>query len=136
MQRGFLGTGWNYGFTPSAEGVGLDTGSQIAEASGEASVRQSIWLILSTAIGERVGRPDFGCSIHDLVFAPASAGTIGDAIRAVTEALKAWEPRIEVLDVDASPGDDAPNVLIVEIHYRIRATNSRYNMVYPFYLST
>lgn len=136
MERGFLGTGWGYGLVPDAEGVGLDEGSQIAEASGEASVRQAIWLILGTALGERVGRPDFGCAIHDLVFAPLTSGTMGDAIRAVTRSLAQWEPRIQVLDVDAYPGDDAPGVLIIEIHYRIRMTNSRYNMVYPFYLST
>lgn len=136
MERGFLGTGWSYGLSPAAEGVGLAAGGQIAEAGGEASVRQSIWLILGTAVGERVGRPDFGCAIHDLVFAPLSAGTMGDAIRAVTQALVTWEPRIQVLDVDASPAEDADDVLIIEIHYRIRMTNSRYNMVYPFYLST
>jgi Bacteriophage baseplate protein W len=143
MEIGFLGTGWNYDLRPASEGVGVaaapfDPGAQIAEASGEASVRQAIWLILGTAIGERMGRPDFGCGIHDLVFAPLSAGTIGDAIGRVTQALVTWEPRIQVLSVDAYPEDDQEptSVLVIEIHYRIRVTNSRYNMVYPFYLST
>ncbi|MEP7120841.1 MAG: GPW/gp25 family protein [Byssovorax sp.] len=145
MERGFLGTGWNYDLGLTARGVGLAAPpsdpaqrAQIAEASGEASVRQAIWLILGTAVGERMGRADFGCRIHDLLFAPLSAATIGAAIRAVTQALVTWEPRIQVLSVDAHADDDQEptNVLVIEIHYRIRVTNSRYNMVYPFYLST
>ncbi len=144
MEQGFLGTGWAYGLADQATGIGVDGDHRIAEASGEDLVRQAIWLVLSTAIGERVARPDFGCAIHDLVFAPLSAGTMGEAIHAVREALVAWEPRIDVLDVDAyagdegdlAPGEDAGSALIVEVHYRIRATNSQFNLVYPFYLST
>lgn len=135
MEQGFLGTGVGYSFFSPA-GVGLDEGDQIAEASGEDLVRQSIWLILSTAVGERVGRPDFGCRIHDLVFATRSEGTMGDAIRAVREALALWEPRIDVIEVDAYPDETEASALIIEVHYHVRATNSRYNMVYPFYLST
>ncbi len=136
MDQGFLGNGWNYALSHLGTGIGVDTDGQIAEASGEESVRQSIWLILSTAKGERVGRPEFGCDIHELVFAPNTPGTQGDAIRAVREALVTWEPRIDVLAVDARPDTSEPSVLIIEIHYRIRATNSRFNLVYPFYLST
>lgn len=132
--EGFLGRGW--GFDRAGGGVGLDTGRQIAEASGDEKIRQSIWLILSTARGERIGRPDFGCGIHDLVFATRTAGTLGDIARAVTEALGRWEPRIDLIAVDARPHPGDPTGIVVEIEYEIRATNSRYNLVYPFYLST
>lgn len=135
MDQGFLGNGWCYGLSGEGQGVGLDGGA-IAESGGDESVREAIWLILSTAIGERMGRPDFGCGIHDLVFGTMTAGSMGEVITAVTQALDRWEPRIDVLEVDAYPGDAAPSMLVIEVHYRIRETNSRFNLVYPFYLST
>lgn len=132
----FLGRGWNFSLRPDSAGVGVDAQGQIAEASGDEKIRQSIWVILSTAPGERVGRPDFGCGIHDLVFAPRTAGTLGELSRSVTTALQRWEPRIEVLGVDALPHPKDANGILLEIRYEIRATNSRFNLVYPFYLST
>lgn len=131
---GFLGRGW--AFDLRGGGVGVDTERKhVAEAGGEEKIRQSIWLILSTARGERVGRPDFGCGIHDLVFSTPTAGALGDIARSVREALAQWEPRIEILAVDARVHPDDPNGVLVEIHYEILATNSRQNLVYPFYLS-
>jgi phage baseplate assembly protein W len=143
LKPDFLGTGWSYRLVPvdpergepQDRGVGLDQEDQIAEVSGELGVRQAIWLILGTAVGERMGRPTFGCRIHDLVFAPASAATMGEASQAVAEALTTWEPRIEVLGVDTSLAEGRPNLLVIDIHYRIRTTRNRYNLVYPFYLS-
>ena len=124
----FLGAGWNFP-------VGLDGGGQIELTSdGEQSVRQSIWTILATSPGERVMRPDFGCGIHDLVFGVNNAATATAVTRAVREALATWEPRIDVLDVYASPGGPGPSVLVIEINYHVRSTNSRFNLVYPFYL--
>ena len=78
-------------------------------------------------------RPDFGCGIHDLVFANASAATVGRIVHEVNEALLRLEPRIDVLQVDARPGDTS-NVLLIEIEYEVRATNTAFNLVYPFYL--
>jgi uncharacterized protein len=124
----FLGLGWNFP-------IGLDSGGQIALTSdGEESIRQSIWTILATAPGERVMRPDFGCGIHDLVFGVNNAATATAVTRAVREALATWEPRIDVLDAYAAPDPDRPNVLVIEINYQVRSTNSRFNLVYPFYL--
>jgi phage baseplate assembly protein W len=96
-------------------------------------VRQSILVILGTAKGERVMRPDFGCGIHDLVFANASAATIGRLIREVHESLLRLEPRIDVTQVDVRPGDTS-NVLLIDIDYEVRATNTAFNLVYPFYV--
>jgi hypothetical protein len=129
---GFLGTGW--AFDPSA-GIGVDDGGRIAAASDEEKVRQSIILILSTAPGERIGRPTFGCGIHDLVFATRTSGTMGDIARAVTEAIGQWEPRVDLLAVEATPHPDDPAGVLVQIQVEVRATNSRFNLVYPFYLS-
>ena len=125
MASEFLGKGWQF---PLATQDG-----EIALARYEESIQDSIWLILSTAKGERVMRPDFGCGIYDLIFEPNNAGTAGRIEIDVREALLKWESRISVEDVQILPGDSAELVLI-HINYKIRTTNSRFNLVYPFYL--
>jgi phage baseplate assembly protein W len=127
MNDNFLGTGWHFP-------VQLDANGRIQLAHHEQSVEQSIWMILGTSPGERVMSPEFGCGLHDLVFAVNNARTAGEVVTAVTEALTIWEPRIDVLDVIAYPDADQPNVLLIEINYAVRTTNSRFNLVYPFYL--
>ena len=112
----------------------------LALASGDDEIAESIRLILGTSPGERPMRPDFGCPIHDHVFAPADASIIGMIGFEVRTSLTMWEPRIDVLDVFATPGNaaadpEAAEVLLVEINYEVRATNSRFNLVYPFYLT-
>jgi hypothetical protein len=148
----FLGRGWAFALpraplpdepsgllgvnvVPSQEEKPAQPVQPIAEASGEEKIRQSIWLILSTSPGERIGRPDFGCGIHDMVFATRSSSTLGEVRRAVTQALQRWEPRIEVLEVNARPHPEDAYGLLIELQYAVRATNSRHNLVYPFYLS-
>jgi hypothetical protein len=132
----FLGTGWKFKLGEGDDvGLGLDDDGRVALLSDEDNVRQSIWLILSTAPGERVARPDFGCGIHNLVFATQNAGTTGEVTQAVDDALVRWEPRIDVLSVQAHADSVEQNLLLIDIHYEVRATNSRFNLVYPFYLS-
>jgi phage baseplate assembly protein W len=127
MTSEFLGLGWDFP-------VGLDNEGQIAMAGSEENIRQAMWMILGTAKGERVMRPDFGCGIHDLVFGVKSAGTAGQVAREVRQALVRWEPRIELSEVTVSDDPVFPNRLLIEIAYRVRATNNRFNLVYPFYL--
>ncbi|WBB95249.1 MULTISPECIES: GPW/gp25 family protein [unclassified Solwaraspora] len=129
VNHGFLGTGWAFplGYEPG-QGIRLSD-------DGAALIRQSIGLILGTAPGERVMRPDFGCGIHDLVFDVNDVGTAGRISRSVREALARWEPRIDVLDVYAAPDPDDRRRLLIEINYQVRSTNSRFNLVYPFYLA-
>jgi Bacteriophage baseplate protein W len=135
---GFLGRGWNFPVRHDGrcrDGRCLDESCQIQLVpDAEEGIRQSIWMILSTAPGERVMRPDFGCSIHDLVFRINDARTAGAVAAAVRAALALWEPRIDVLDVYAAPDPSRPDRLLAEINYQVRATNSRFNLVYPFYL--
>ncbi len=127
MSKTFLGVG-------TAFPLALDADTRaLVRAEYEESVRQSILIILGTAKGERVMRPDFGCGIHDLVFAGLSASTIGRIDREVHEALLRLEPRIDVLSVQVTP-DQAGSVLLVNIEYEVRATNTAFNLVYPFYL--
>ena len=130
MDHDFLGSGVAFPVRLDAKHGGvLQTGS------GEEAVRQSIWMILGTAPGERVMRPDFGCGIHDAVFAVQDTDAAAAIVTSVREALTRWEPRIDVLDVYASPDPADPHRLLIEINYQVRSTNSRFNLVYPFYLS-
>ena len=127
MDIDFLGVGWT---SP----VRLDENGQIQVAKYEEAVRQSIFMILGTAKGERVMRPNFGCGIHDKVFAPNSSGTLGQIISDVRDALIEWEPRIDILDVDTIPDPQKPNMILVQVNYQVRTTNNIFNLVYPFYL--
>lgn len=128
MSKAFLGVG--VGFPVSLDGEG---DFQLAEY--EESVRQSILIILGTAKGERVMRPDFGCGIYDLVFEPNSPATAGRVSQAVQEALLIFEPRIDVLAVRVqSPSNQEREKMFVNIDYQVRATNNVFNLVYPFYL--
>lgn len=92
-------------------------------------------MILSTAKGERVMMPDFGCGIHDVVFAPNNPVMISTIIDVTHRALVANEPRIDVLMVDAQTSEAEQNLLIIRINYRVRANNTIENLVYPFYIT-
>ncbi len=103
-------------------GLGLSPRGGIAMVDGHDSVRQAILLLLSTIPGERVMRPDYGCQLHRLVFSPNDETTAGLAIHYVRQALNLWEPRIDVLRLDAERNADNPEQLIISLEYRVRAT--------------
>lgn len=126
MGTEFLGTGWKFP-------VSLENG-EIALSSHEEDIRQAIRIILETAPGERLMRPNFGCGIHDYVFAPNNVQTAGLIRFHVEESLRRWEPRIDLETVSVRPDPDAPSVILIDIVYRVKTTDSRYNLVYPFYL--
>ncbi len=127
MTKDFLGAGWKYP-------VKVDIDRKIALSKYEDDIRESIRIILGTAKGERVMRPDFGCGIHELVFAPINATTITQVENNVREALVKYEPRIDILRVEASSERSDEGKLLVSIDYVVRTTNTRFNMVYPFYM--
>ncbi len=124
--REFLGTGWGFPIAPSGNGG-------LAWSSGERKVAESIWLVLSTALGERVMRPLVGCGAHDRLFAPDSPATRAAIAEDVLYALTTWEPRIDVLDVQVQASDDIGSTLVVFVDYQIRANNAIHNLVYPLY---
>ena len=126
--RDFLGRGWAFPILPTSQGA-------LRWAADNEKVRQSIWLILATAQGERQMLPTFGCAIHDLVFEIDSANLRTQIEQAVRDALARWEPRIDVLGVTVSPHGDEVDHLNVRVDYRIRALNAVDNLVYPFYLA-
>lgn len=128
MDRAFLGVGWRFPVQVTPTGG-------LATSSLEQKIEESIYLILSTGKRERLMLPDFGCGIHDLVFAPDDAATIAEVTATVRESLVRYEPRIDVLSVDVSPAPGEPNLLLIRVDYRIRANNARANLVYPFYIT-
>lgn len=107
----------------------------IALASGEHDIEQAIKIILMTAPGERVMRPEFGCRIHELIFAPHDASTEGLVIHYVEQALERWEPRVDVQEVTISTDPGRDGALLVEIKYRIKDTHDERSIIYPFYLT-
>jgi phage baseplate assembly protein W len=125
-----LGAGWAFPVMKRPAAAGKP---DFAWAADEESVRQSIEIILSTSKGERAMRPDFGSRLHALLFTRNDGATRAAAEFEVREALREWEPRIELLDVQAEAGS-RPEELLIHIAYRVRSTDSRFNLVYPFYL--
>jgi phage baseplate assembly protein W len=126
-QKAFLGRGW-------AMPVQLDprTGL-VASVAYEEDIRQSIRIILETAPGERVMRPNFGCGIHELVFSEVDSTAIQRIKSVVEEALRRCEARIDVLGVTVNEAATVQGELLVEIEYRVRKTNQTGNLVFPFY---
>lgn len=122
----FVGQGWAFPLQVSGRGG-------VVLIGGDAKIAESIWIILSTPIGQRVMRPTFGSRLHELVFADANAETMGLTEMYVEEALRLWEPRIEVLEVEASISPESRNVLLVNVRYRIKTTYDERSLVYPFY---
>jgi uncharacterized protein len=103
-------------------GLGLSPTGGMAMVADDEAVRQAILLLLSTAPGERVMRPAYGCDLSKLLFSPNDDTTAGLAIHFVQQALNRWEPRIEVLRLDAGRNEADPSCLTVELEYRVRAT--------------
>ncbi len=126
MGQEFVGAGWAFPLR-------VDPTGKVALVEGTAEIEESIRLILMTAPGERPMRPEFGCAIHDYVFAPADASTAGDIAYAVRVSLNRWEPRVDLGEVTVRFDAADRGVLYVEIEYLVRGTNDPRNLVFPFY---
>jgi uncharacterized protein len=131
MANGFVGTGWRFPILP-------DEAGGLGYVEGDANVEQSLHILLLTDLGERVMRADFGCKAPRLVFAPGSVQYLGLLETTIREAVRDWEPRVELEEVRAEidPADETETRVIVSISYRVRRTNTRNNLVFPFYLGT
>jgi phage baseplate assembly protein W len=122
-----IGRGWAFPFDVNSRGG-------IAMVGGDEEIRQAIIMIVRTRRGGRVMRPEFGCRIWELLFAPNNAATWTLAEHHVREALGMWEPRIEVESVRALPSPDDPAVVEVEVEYQVKPTHDARSLVFPFYL--
>lgn len=129
MSKELLGRGWSFP-------VAIDQASgQIAMSEYEQDIKESLRIIIETAPGERLMRPDFGCGIHELVFSTISQNTLGLFESRVREAITKWEPRVDIIQLDISTRDAFNGKLEIQLTYRVRQTNNEFNLVFPFYLT-
>jgi len=112
----------------------VDQSGSIALGRGADDIDASIRMAIITAPGERVMRPQFGCRIWDLLFEPINANTLGLMTEAVRDAVSQWEPRVDLEDVVVEPDPGSPARVIIDLRYRVRTTNDRRNLVFPFYV--
>lgn len=131
----FLGSGWVFPLRADFANEDSDN-PQIALSSGEANIEESIRIILSTSQGERVMRPNFGCGLNRLIFAPINASTVGQITYHIRTALTEWEPRIDNIGVEVSLDSEEESRININVSYTVRSTNNRRNLVYPFYLES
>ena len=128
-RRDFLGRGWRFP-------VAINRTGGVSISSHEENIREAIFVILGTAPGERIKRKDFGCDVHDLLFAPNNSTTAGLAEFYCEEALRKWEPRISSVEAKATVSVSEPSRLDIRITYVVASTNRLGNLVFPFYLQT
>lgn len=125
----YLGTGWSF---PPAFGRG---GGEVETLSGEADVHQALAILFATRPGERPMQESFGCNLDSVMFEEIDHALINRVSSLIEDAILNFETRVQLLNVDVSPDPDEAGVLIISIDYAIMETNSRYNMVFPFYLN-
>jgi len=125
--QSFLGRGWSFPpeFNREAKAVKM--------LEDDEDIRSSLQILLSTRLGERVMVPGYGCNLDELLFSPLNLTLKTYVIDLIKTAILYYEPRIDVKKIDIDPADELNGVLLINIDYTIRATNSRMNMVYPFY---
>ena len=129
MGQDFLGTGWAFPVLPDPTGG-------LRYVSDEASIQDCLLVLLQTATGERVMRPDFGTTAPTLVFAPGSPANLRMLENSISDAIQAYEPRVALDSVVAEPTPRQENQVVVSVSYRVRRTNTKANLVFPFYLDT
>ena len=112
----------------------VDQSGALALTGGGTDIDGSLRMVLTTAPGERLMRPQFGCRIWDLLFEPINANTIGLMAESVKDAVSQWEPRIDLEDVQIEPDPRDHSRVMINLKYKVRATNDRRNLVYPFYV--
>lgn len=127
MENDFLGTGWT--FPPTFYGGGAD----VEMVQGEEDIKQSLQILLSTSLRERVMQADYGCELSWFLFEEINQGSVSELQRTVERAIGKHEPRVVVQQVSITEGE--PQVLMISIDYRVRTTNNRFNLVYPFYIN-
>ena len=120
------------GFGTDAEGLALTATGAVSMVDGDDSIRQAIMLLLSTTPGERLMRPEYGTYLSRLLFAPNDDTTAGLAIHYVRQALSRWEPRVEIVELDAGADPLLPERLNIILRYRVRASLVVATVEYPF----
>lgn len=127
--QSFLGTGWSF---PPAFSLG---GADVETVSGVDDIYQSLQILLSTRLGERVMQDEFGCDLNNVLFEEMDQGLVNSLTSLISDAILYHEPRITLDNLDVSESEAEQGLLLISIGYTVRSTNSRYNMVYPFYIN-
>jgi uncharacterized protein len=127
--QSFLGTGWS--FPPSFTKGGAD----VKLVSGVEDIHQSLQILLSTNMGERIMQDDFGCDLSNVLFEEMDQGMINTLTSLISDAILYYEPRITLDHLDVSESEAHQGLLLISIEYTVRSTNSRFNMVFPFYIN-
>jgi hypothetical protein len=127
MGNRFIGKGWQFPILPGPTGA-------LAWSDGDDNVEQSLRILLMTRVGERVMRGDFGSRLGDMVFRPGSDQNLRAIEREVSSVINAFEPRAEVLGVAAEADAIDATQITVSLSYRVKRTNTRESLVFPFYL--
>lgn len=127
MNTDFLGTGW--GFPPAFD----NTTNKVAMSSDEADIQLSLQILLSTRKGERVMLPDYGCNLNEMLFEPMNATFKSYISEMIRTSILYYEARIDLNSLLIDDSQDAEGIIIINISYTVRTTNSRFNFVYPFY---
>jgi len=127
MAKEFLGIGWKFL-------IKLDSSGKFKLSKYEEDIEESIRIILGTIPGERVMRPEFGCGIYEYVFSTINISNLALIEEEVKKALTLYEPRIEIIKIKASADTNREGLVLIDIEYRVISTNTRQNLVYPFYL--
>lgn len=125
---GFLGSGWSFPPTFDRQRASVDI------VSGDDDIREALWIILATRIGERIMLPTFGSNLSLEVFAGLSATVANEIANMVKNAIIEWEPRVTVIDVSVTQTDVAAGYVSISVDYQVRQTNSRSNLVFPYYI--
>jgi uncharacterized protein len=128
-EQSFLGTGWSF---PPAFTKG---GADVQLVSGVEDIHQSLQILLSTRMGERIMQDEFGCDLNNALFEEMDQGLVNTLTSLVSDAILYYEPRITLDQLDVSESDDQQGLLLISLEYTVRSTNSRFNMVFPFYLN-
>jgi Bacteriophage baseplate protein W len=127
-EKAILGTGWSFPPTFSRDSFSIDMVSDAQD------IRESLWVLFSTALGERIMLPEYGTQIWEMVFRAINTTLITQLAEMVSQAILYWEPRIDVVDLSVAPDASQDGRVLIMVDYIIRRTNTRSNLVYPFYL--
>lgn len=127
--QSFLGTGWS--FPPTF----TRGGAEVELVSGAEDIHQSLQILLSTRLGERVMQDEFGCDLSYVLFEEVDQSLVNSLTSIISDAILYHEPRISLDSLDISESETQSGLLLISIEYTIRSTNSRFNMVYPFYVN-
>ena len=139
INKDFLGRGWSFppefNKTKESEGTNalMQTKNEVEMTTDSDDINNSLIILLSTRLGERVMFPEYGCDLQEMLFKPLSLTLVTQMKGVIERAILYHEPRINILNIEIDNEDELEGKILIEIDYEIRNTNTRSNLVFPFY---